>query len=97
MTALDANRQWVISYLAGHGVPASLPADGDFYAASDQVSAAYALARQAVASAVDRVGRPAAMALLGGFYDGTANEQDIRRLTAWYVADLQRLSGSAQR
>ena len=95
--ALDANRQWVTSHLAQHGVPAALPADGDFYTPSDQVSAAYALARQAVASAVDRVGRPAAMALLGSYYDGTADEQDTRRLTAWYVADLQRLSGSAQR
>ena len=95
--ALEANRQWVISYLAEHPVPATLPADGDFYGPSDQVSAAYALARQAVASAVDRVGRPAAMALLDGYYDGTADEQDTRGVTAWYVADLQRLSGSAQR
>lgn len=95
--SLAANQQWVVSYLQGHGLPAGLPADADFRGPSEQVSAAYALARQVVASAVDRLGRPAAMELLKAHYAGDADQEVTRQLTGWYLDDLGRLSGSAPR
>lgn len=95
--SLSANRQWVDSYLEGHGLPSALPADADFRGPADQVSAAYALARQAVASAVDRLGRPAAMELLHDHYEGVADAAGTAQLTRWYLDDLARLSGSAPR
>lgn len=94
---LDASRQWVADYLARQGLPAGLPQDSEFTGSPDQVSAAYALARQAVASAVERLGEPASMALLDSHYRGLADPDATRRLTAWYLADLQRFSGSAPR
>ncbi len=94
---LDASRQWVADHLAREGLPSGLPRDSEFTGSPDQVSAAYALARQAVASAVERLGEPAAMALFDSHYRGLADPDATRRLTAWYLADLQRFSGSAPR
>lgn len=94
---LASAEEWVAHYLAGNGIPAALPADGDFRGSSPEVSAAYALARQAVASAVERLGAPATMALLDTYYRGAAEPEQTQRLTGWYLADLEQLSGSAPR
>ena len=94
---LAAADEWVAHHLAENGTPAGLPEDADFRGSPRQVSAAYALARPAVASAVERLGRPATMALLATYYRGAAEPDQTQRLTAWYLADLQQLSGNAPR
>ena len=94
---LAASEQWVVHSLAEHGRPLTLPADSDFRGSSAEVSAAYALARQAVASAVARLGKPATMALLDTYYRDVADAERTRQLTQWYLADLDRVSASAPR
>jgi len=95
--ALAANQAWVAAYLADHGVPEALPADAEFTADPDSVSAAYGLARLAVAVAVDRLGTAAAMDYFARAYTGEAPQATGARLTAWYRAELAELSGSGPR
>jgi len=95
--SLAANQAWVVAYLARHGVPEALPVDADFSADPDSVSAAYALARLAVAVAIDQLGMAAATDYFDGAYAGRTQDATTARITSGYLDELTRLSGSAQR
>jgi hypothetical protein len=96
--SLAANQAWVMEYLERHGVPEALPDDPDFTADPDSVSAAYALARQAVAVAIDQLGEAGAMDYFAGAYDGRqTGDATTAEITSRYLAELAALSGSGQR
>lgn len=95
--SLAANQAWVEAYLVRHGIPDELPPDADFTGDPDQVSAAYGLARQAVAVAVDQLGYDVAMEFFAADFAGAPDQAATAQVTQWYLAGLRQLSGSARR
>ncbi|MDQ7992293.1 MAG: hypothetical protein REI45_06375 [Propionicimonas sp.] len=95
--SLAANQAWVEQYLELHGIPEVLPTDADFSGDPDTVSAAYGLARLAVAAAIDGLGHDAAMEFFGAAFDGRGDDATTAAVTGWYRAELAGLSASARR
>jgi hypothetical protein len=89
-----SNQTIVETYLARHGVPASLPADAAFAGDKDAVAGAYALAQFAVQVAVDKLGEKEALVVVGKLArskDG-APPETLADLTSWYQAALKKLT-----
>ncbi len=83
-TAERENREWLDHRLAAAGLPSGLPQDSAFRGSAAELSGAYALAVAAVATAVEHLGREAAMA-----YFAAPDDRTTELIADWYLSRLR--------
>jgi hypothetical protein len=91
----EHNKSAIQAHLLRNGMPATLPTDSDFTGDRDSVTAAYALSELVVSAAVEKMGRDEAIQTIGkAAHDrGALDAPTLRKLTEWYQAELEKLSG----